>query len=198
MFVTPAIYISGVLAVWGIVVIINLRFVPQLRTIRWRSLLGRIAVVGLVLSLLYASPFGPARDLLSAIHWFVFGYPAWLLFSIICLVPGIVLSKRFALNPFWVLPGVAVAIALSIDGLRHWPPTRWWPTMVVGQFPIPSRYVLGYSIEAWRGYLYSLWPNTFMALVAAVSFLLALRFLRPNSRWSGRGASSSLSVGGSR
>jgi hypothetical protein len=179
MFFVPIIYLSGVLIVWILVALADRRTNRQMVGTRWRTSLWLIAVAALALSLIYASPFGPARDLESAVRWFVFGYPAWLLLSIIWLLPGVAASKRFALNPLWVLPSLAVAIDLSIEGFTHWPPTQWWPTIIVGRMPIPSGYIMGLPIEAWDGYLYSLWPNAFMALVAAVSFLIARRLVRP-------------------
>jgi hypothetical protein len=166
------------LIVWLLVAIADRRTARRIMAIRWRTSLWLIAVAALSLSLIYASPFGPARNLESAVRWFIFGYPAWLLLSIIWLLPGVAASKRFALNPLWVLPTLAVAIDLSIECFTHWPPTRWWPTIIAGQMPIPSGYLLGRSIEAWDGYLHSLWPNMFMALVSAVSFLLARRLVR--------------------
>jgi hypothetical protein len=173
----PAIYLSGVLTVWFLLDMADRRAIPQMRAPPWRTSLWLIAAAALVLSLLYASPFGPARDLKSAIRWFVLGYPAWLLLSVIWLLPGVALSKRFALNPLRVLPALAAVIELLIGGFTHWPPTRWGATIIVGQIPVPPRYVLGFPIEAWNAYLYSLWPNTFMALVAAISFVIALRFV---------------------
>jgi hypothetical protein len=41
------------------------------------------------------------------------------------------------------------------------------PQLAGGLFALP--------IEAWQGYLYSLWAQTFMALFAALFFLVALR-----------------------
>ncbi len=178
MFFVPIIYLSGVLTVWILVAIADHRTTRRMVAIRWSTSLWLIAAAALVLSLIYASPFGPARDLGSALQWLVFGYPAWLLLSLIWVLPGVAASKRFALNPLWVLPSLAAAIDLSVESFTHWPPTRWWPTFIVGQMPIPSGYILGLPIEAWDGYLYSLWPNAFMALVAAVSFLIARRLVR--------------------
>jgi len=179
MFFVPIIYLSGVLIVWILVAIADRRTSRRKMGTRWSTSLWLIAVAALALSLIYASPFGPARNIEAAVRWFVFGYPAWLLLSTIWLLPGVAASKHFALNPLWVLPSLAVAIDLSIEGFTHWPPTQWWPTIIVGQMPMPSGYVLGRPVEAWDGYLYSLWPNAFMALVAAVSFLIARRLFQP-------------------
>jgi hypothetical protein len=178
LFFTPIIYLTGVLLVWILVGIAERNTIRQLMNTRWRTSFGLIAIAALSLSVLYASPFGPARDLKSAMRWFAFGYPAWLLLSIIWLLPGVAASKRLALNPLWVLPSLALVIDLSVEGFQHWPPTRWLPVVVTGHPPTPSGYILGVPREAWDGYIYSLWPNAFMALVAAVSFLLARRFTR--------------------
>jgi hypothetical protein len=177
MFFVPIVFLSGVLIVWILVAIADSRSTRQMEGTRWSTSLWLIAVAALSLSLIHASPFGPARDLESAVRLFVFGYPAWLLLSTVWLLPGVAASKRFALNPLWVLPCLALAIDLSVESFTHWPPTRWWPTLIVGQMPIPSGYILGLPLEAWDGYLYSLWPNAFMALVAAVSFLIARRLV---------------------
>jgi hypothetical protein len=77
-----------------------------------------------------------------------------------------------------VVPLLAVFIDLLIESFSHWPPNRWWPIFMTGLMPVPSRYIFGVPIEAWDGYLYSLWPNAFMALAAGTSFLIALRALR--------------------
>src|SRR5262249_6568836 len=116
-------------------------------------------------------------DLASAIRLLAL-YPSWLLFSLMSLAPGIVLVKRFALNPWWVLPWTAVLVQLLLRAVTHWPPTRWWPMIITGGPPTPSAYVLGIPIEAWRGYFYSLWPSSFIALVAALSLLVAQHFVR--------------------
>ncbi len=179
MFFVPISYLSGVLIAWILVAIADRRTTRQMTGTRLRTSLWLIAAAALSLSLVYASPFGPARDFKSAVRWFVFGYPAWLLLSMIWLLPGVAVSKRYALNPLWVIPSLAIVIDLSIESFTHWPPTQWWPTFIAGQMPIPSGYILGLPVEAWNGYLYSLWPNAFMALVAAVSFLTARRLVRP-------------------
>ena len=121
MFFTPILYLTGVLLVWILLGIAERNTTRQLMNTRWRTLLGRIAIAALALSVLYASPFGPARDLKSAMRWFAFGYPPWLLLSIIWLLPGVAASKRLALNPLWVLPSLALVIDLSVEGFQHWP-----------------------------------------------------------------------------
>jgi len=178
------IYVFAVLTLWALVVIADRSAARLGHPYRWRTLLWLIPLAAVGPSLLWASPFGPARDLASAARWLVYGYPAWFLLSVIWLLPGIALSKRFALKPLWVLPLTAVLVQLVIGGVAHWPPTRWWPLFIAGQMPVPSAYVLRVPVEAWYGYLFSLWPKTFMALATAVSFLIALQFVRPNNRWS--------------
>src|SRR6267154_4754891 len=107
MFFVPIIYLSGVLIVWILVAIADRRTTRQMVGTRWSTSLWLIAVAALALSLIYASPFGPARDLESALRWLVLGYPAWLLLSILWLLPGVAASKRFEMNPLWVLPSLA-------------------------------------------------------------------------------------------
>jgi hypothetical protein len=155
------------------------------RMTTWRTWLWMIALAALGPALLWASPWGPARTLGDAVWWFVVGYPAWLILSVVWLAPGIVLARRFALSLFWVVPVSAVTIQLLWDGISHWPPSRWWLPFHPGPGrPIPGGYLFGYPIEAWHDYLYSLWPRSFLALIAAAC-LVAIRSIRPNSRWSG-------------
>lgn len=179
MFFVPIAYLSGVLILWLFTAIADRRTARKIMGGRWSTSLWLIAAAALALSAIYASPFGPARDLNSAVRWFIFGYPAWLLLSSIWLLPGVAASKRFLLNPLLVVPSLALAIDLAVESFTHWPPAQWSSAVIVGQMPAPSRYILGVPIESWYGYLYSLWPNAFMALVAAVSFLLARRLVRP-------------------
>jgi hypothetical protein len=94
----PAIYLPAVIAVWALLWIFG-RNAFHLDAITWRMSLLLIAMAALVLSMLYASPFGPAKDLHSAMRWFFFGYPTWFFLSAIWLVPGIFASRRLALNP---------------------------------------------------------------------------------------------------
>jgi hypothetical protein len=148
--------------------------------LRWRTWTWLTAIGAVGPTILYASPFGPARDLAHA-SLLLLGYPVWFLFSCVSLAPGIVLVKRFELNPWWVLPFTAVLFQLLIGAVAHWPPTRWWPLGVVGQTPVPSAYVFSIPIEAWYGYVYSLWPAAFTALIAALSLLTARHFLCLNN-----------------
>jgi hypothetical protein len=111
------------------------------------------------------------------------GYPSWVLFSMISLVPALLLVRWLSLNPWWAMPVLAVLTQLLLGAITHWPPTNWWPTHIVGGLPVPSGYLLGIPLEAWHAYLYSLWPNAFDALVAALSLLLAKQLLRPALRW---------------
>jgi hypothetical protein len=149
-------------------------------------------------TVLWASPFGPARDFASAVHLLIYSYPAWLFFTFISLAPGIYLTKRFRANPWLVIPFVAALVQVIIDAIAHWPPTRWWPVHVAGQMPVPSAYFWAIPVEAWSGYFYSLWPNAFMAIVAATSLLGVLLVLRLTIGWSDRGATSSMSQGAGR
>jgi hypothetical protein len=116
----------------------------------------------------------------------VFGYPAWFVFSIISLVPGIALVNRFALRPWWALPWSAVLVQLLLGAITHWPPSRWWPMVIIGGLPVPSGYVFGIALEAWHGYFYSLWPHAFIALIAALSLLVVQHFLPPQFHGSPR------------
>jgi hypothetical protein len=101
------------------------------------------------------------------------GLPYWFLFSLVCFVPGITLVRRFALNGWWALPCTAVSIEIAIGAVRHWPPTSWGPAEIsyIGPTPPPINY--------WYFYLYSLWPDAFMALVSALILLLARHLFRP-------------------
>jgi hypothetical protein len=124
-------------------------------------------------------PFGPARNLEAAVRLFVL-YPAWLLLAVVWLVPGIILSVRLQLRLWWTIPLVAVLVEGAWSGISHWPPNRWWPTIITGQIPMPSGFLFSYPVEAWDGYLYSLRAGCIDAFVAALSLLIVHR-LRPNS-----------------
>jgi hypothetical protein len=145
--------------------------------LRWRTWAWLTVVAAIGPTVLWASPFGPARDLQHA-ALLLLAYPGWLLFSLVSLAPGVVLVKRLQLNPWWVIPFTGVLIQVLIGAVTHWPPTQWWPVAIRGQMPVPSAYLLGIPVEAWHGYLYSLWPNAFIALVAAVSLLIARHLFR--------------------
>jgi len=133
-------------------------------------------------ALLEASPLGPARNLATAARLFFLTYPAAVVLIIVYVGPGFFIARRLRLNVWWVVPSIAVLLRLLVTAAAHWPPSRWWPTVETGAgSPKPSRYVLSFGIEAWHGYLYSLWPATFVALVAAMSFLVALQLTRPNN-----------------
>jgi hypothetical protein len=171
-----------VLLIWLCIGVAKRSNYPSLGPYRWRTLLLLTLFAALVPTILYASPFGPARNLESAVRWLLYGYPAWLLLTLIWIIPGIALAKRFDLPSVWLLPSVAAATQLTISGITHWPPTRWWPLIITGRPPVPSGYIFGVPLEAWENYFYSLWPKTFMSLAAAVSFLIALLLVRPNQR----------------
>jgi hypothetical protein len=143
--------------------------------LRWRTWTWLIAIAGVGPTVLWASPFGPARNLAHA-ALLLLAYPYWFLFSLVCLVPGITLVRRFALNGWWALPCTAVLIEIAIGAVRHWPPTSWGPAEIsyIGPTPPPINY--------WYFYLYSLWPDAFMALVSALILLLARHFFRPKIR----------------
>ena len=166
--------------------------------VRWRTWIWLTAIAAIGPTALWASPFGPARNFASAVNLLIYGYPGWLLFTFISLVPGIFLAKRFRLNPWLVVPPVAALVQLIIGAIAHWPPTRWWPIHVVGQMPVPSAYLWAIPVEAWSGYFYNLWPKTFMAIVAAMSLLGVLFLLRLTNGSSDRGAASSVSQEGDR
>jgi|SRR5450432_549708 len=180
MFVTPAMFMSGLLLVWVLIALTG-RPHPPLSVYPWRKLLWPTLVAALGPTLWWASPFGPAKDIVGVIRWLA-GYPLWLIASTVWLAPGIVLGKRFGLTPVWLLPCSAGLIEALISGISHWPPTRWWPVILTGGIPKPSGFVFGIPIEAWYGYVYSLWSITFTAMVAGLSFLVAVRFVRSNHR----------------
>lgn len=139
--------------------------------LRWRTWIWLIAIAAVGPTILWASPFGPARDLEHA-AMLLLAYPYWFLFSLVCLVPGVTLVRRFALSDLWVLPCTAVLVEITIGAVRHWPPTSWGPAEIefIGPTPPP--------INHWYFYLYSLWPDAFMALVSALTPLLARHFFR--------------------
>jgi hypothetical protein len=142
--------------------------------LRWRTWIWLIAVAAVGPTVLWASPFGPARNLAHA-ALLLLAYPYWFLFSLVCLVPGVSLIRRFALNGWWVLPCTAVLIEIAIGAVRHWPPTSWGPAEIIflGPTPPPFNY--------WYFYLYSLWPDAFMGLVSALMLLPARHFFLPKS-----------------
>lgn len=148
---------------------------------RFRTWAWLLPLAALVPSLLWASPFGPARDMSSRLQLFLYGYPAWLIFTVVWLVPGLLISNALKWKLWYTLPCVAVLIQLSISALQHWPPDRWWPVIEAGQPEIPSGYFMGFTIEAWHAFLYSLWPKAFMALVTALALLIALLLVRPDN-----------------
>jgi hypothetical protein len=142
---------------------------------KWNTWIWLTALAAVAPSVLWAAPFyGPARDLNHA-ALLLLAYPEWLLFSWVSLAPGIALAKLFKLDPQWLVPFAAVLTQVLIGGVTHWPPTRWWPTVLVGQFPVPAGYVLGIPMEAWHNYFYSLWPDPFMALIASLALLVIRR-----------------------
>jgi hypothetical protein len=147
----------------------------RLRTWAWLLPLAALAP-----SLLWASPFGPARDMSSRLQLFLVGYPAWLILTVVWMVPGLLIARALKWRVWYTLPCVAVLIQLAISALQHWPPSRWWPVIEVGQPEIPSGYFLGFTVEAWHGYLYSLWPKTFMALITALSLVTLQLLVRPD------------------
>lgn len=138
---------------------------------RWYTWLWMLASAAIAPALLWASPFGPARDLQSAVYLLLHLYPAWLILTIIWLIPGIVIARRFALSLWWTLPMTAVMIQFLFGAIFHWPPSRWWPGVILGRTPVPTGYAFGYAVEAWRGYFFSLWAQCFVASVSVLSFL---------------------------
>lgn len=147
-----------------------------LRTWAWL-----VPLAAVVPSLLWASPFGPAQDMTSRLQLFFYGYPAWLILSIIWLVPGLLVAKALNWRLWYTLPVVAGLVQLTIAGFGHWPPSRWWPTYADGQPARPLGHFMGFIDQSWHGYLFSLWPRTFMALVTALSLLIAQSLVRPNT-----------------
>src|SRR3982751_4369410 len=97
----------------------------RLRTWAWL-----LPVAALAPALLWASPFGPARDSASRLQLLVYGYPAWLVLTAVWLVPGLLLAKSLKWKMWYVVPLVAVLIQLSISAVAHWPPSRWWPVII--------------------------------------------------------------------
>jgi|KBSMisStaDraftv2_1062788.scaffolds.fasta_scaffold281259_2 hypothetical protein len=180
MFVTPAIFLSGLLGVW-VLIALSGRPHPALSQYSWRNLLRPMLWAALGPTVWWASPFGPGRTIADHLQS-IAAYPIWLIASIVWLAPGIVLARRLAVTPVWVLPSLAGLTEVLIGAIRHWPPTQWWPVIFTGGIPKPSGYVLGFPVEAWYGYIYSIWSITFTAMIAALSFLVALRYVRPNNR----------------
>jgi hypothetical protein len=140
--------------------------------LRWRTWIWLIAIAAVGPTILWASPLGP-REILNMQRCYCWPTLIGSLFSLVCLVPGVTLVRRFALNGLWVLPCTAVLIEITIGAVRHWPPTSWGPAEIefIGPTPPP--------INHWYFYLYSLWPDAFMALVSALILLLARHFFRP-------------------
>ena len=143
--------------------------------LRWRTWTWLIAIAAAGPTVLYASPYGPARNLAHA-GLLILAYPAWFLLSLVWLVPGIALVRRFGLAEWWVLPSTAVLIETSVSAVRHWPPTKWGAAVIEFIGPTPPR------IDHWYFYFYSLWPGAFEALVSALVLLAARNFFRPNIR----------------
>ena len=148
---------------------------------RWRTWAWLLPIAALGPTILWASPFGPARGMDARIVLLAYGYPAWLLLTLIWLVPGIVVAKRLNWSIWYVVPCSALLIQLAKSAVQHWPPSRWWPTFIAGQPEVPSGYFLGFAHQAWYGYLYSLWAGLLIAFVAALTLLLAQTALRPNN-----------------
>jgi hypothetical protein len=142
--------------------------------LRWRTWMWLIAIAAVGPTVLWASPFGPARNIAHA-ALLLLAYPYWFPFSLICLVPGIALVRRFALNRWWVFPCTAVAIEIPIAAVRHWPQTSWGPAEMIFLGPTPP------PINYWYFYFYSLWADAFMALVSALMLLLARHFFIPKT-----------------
>jgi hypothetical protein len=126
-------------------------------------------------TVLWASPFGPARDIAHA-ALLLLTYPYWFLFSLICLLPGIALVRRFALSDWWAFPCTAVVIEIAIGAVRHWPRTSWGPAEIEFMGPTPP------PVDHWYFYFYSLWPDAFMALISALVLLAARHFFRPDGK----------------
>jgi hypothetical protein len=142
-----------------------------------KSILGwswKIALAAAGPAALWASPWGPARDLKSALELFFLGYPAWLILCVWWLVPGLLLAWRFRWKHVWALPTTAVLVEFLWSAWRHWPPDRWWPMFEAGQPEVPSGYLFGYAYEAWDHYAYSLRARCILALVAALSLLVVI------------------------
>jgi hypothetical protein len=81
------------------------------------------------------------RDFAVAAQLLTFGYPAWFLLSLIWLLPGIALSRRFALSPLWVVPTTAVIIQITVEAISHWPPTRWPLVVTWGHPPLQTTFM---------------------------------------------------------
>jgi hypothetical protein len=146
---------------------------------RWRNWFWMIALAAVGPTFLYASPWGPARNIEAAARWLLL-YPAWLLLSIVWLVPGILLATRARSPFFWlIIPIVAELVEVTRSGITHWPPSYWWPNIVIGGTPQPSGYLFGYGVEAWEGYMFSLRPGCIEALAAAL-LLVAVNKVHPN------------------
>jgi hypothetical protein len=151
---------------------------------RWSFNICLLPVAALGPALLWASPFGYAQDWAARWHVLVDGYPRFLIPAILWLLPGIVLSRWRKWEAWYVVPSVAVTLALALSVVRYWPPSQWWPLIVTGQPETPSGFFMGYAYQAWGGYFSWLWTKSLEALVAAMMFVAASRLLRPTDRWS--------------
>ena len=67
----------------------------------WRTSLWMMSLAALGPTLLWASPFGPARNAAVAVQLFFYGYPAWLLLTFLWLTPGLLLAKRVGFHLWW-------------------------------------------------------------------------------------------------
>lgn len=147
----------------------------------WRQLMYLIPAAAIGPAILWASPYGPARNSLAGLGLLVSMYPVWVLFVAVYVLPPVLLVRRFRWNPWIALPLGSVLLRLLVSSVTHWPPSRWWPAVEIGLPSVPSAYVLSFGIEAWHGYLHSLWPGILHAFVAAGSFLVAQHLLKPDN-----------------
>jgi hypothetical protein len=149
----------------------------------WRTCFWRISAAALGPAALWASPFGPARDLTTAAKLLFLGYPAWLLLSLVWLLPGIALARLLKWRERWVVPCAAVLVQFVIGAVESWPPSRWGVPVSVSILSVPGRdnppfvvpssgSAFGISFEAWYGYFYSQWAYCFIAFIAAMTWLL--------------------------
>ncbi len=80
-----------------------------------------------------------SRGSAVAMRQFISGLPLALIFIVMYVSPGILLSRHLSFNPWWAVPWSAVLLKVVVEAIANWPPSRWWPLVIVGQVPTPFR-----------------------------------------------------------
>src|SRR5262249_32276119 len=113
MLTEPATFLVPALLAW-LLMILTGKSAPSLRAYSKRSLLWLLLLTALASSALNASPFGPYQPFATAARNLVILYPAWLILSVLWLLPGIVLCRRYRFSPIKLLPLTAMTIELTL------------------------------------------------------------------------------------